>query len=221
MKNRKLKIISSFLACALLLLILSFGIKPRAETQNADSDLPENLVVVGQDSESLYNLGIELKVLYDTDADAYIVTATAEWQKAGAFTRSEKRAEDVSADRIVLGWGGENSLCADSVNVSGTYSNGGDVSFSKTSSDSLEGFVWQFNEKSKSGYMNSATVTFNLKKPEEYLGKETAIKMTYVHTYSRLKPSMTMNFGTNFNKLSYSKVEKNWKIEISVPKIEY
>ena len=223
MKSAKLKLFSILLACVLLLIIATFGIKPRAETHTANFDAEVNTVLVGRDSETLYNLNIGLKVLYDADADLYRVTATAEWKRAGYFTKSERCAEDMCADYIVLRWGGDGALYADSENVYGEYRNGKQINFLTKSYDRGGRFVLQFNEKQKRSQMSFATAEFSLKKAGPNVGRETNVIMTYVHTYAELKKTVKIVFGriASPNNISYSKSEDEWQIEINVSVIKY
>lgn len=221
MKSSKLKLFSCFLACALLLLILSFNIHPRAETQMADSSLSQNTVLVGQDSTSKFNLSIGLAVLYDTDTDTYFVTATAEWQKTGLFTKMEKCAENKCFDYIVLTWGG--ALRANDDNIYGQYRNGREIDFSTRKKDLYGQVVWQFNEKSKRSQMSFAKVTFNLEKTEADIGKIAIVRLTYIHTYQLTKAAVPIIFGRGLaaDRTSFSISEEHWQIEIDVPGIMY
>ena len=219
MKSVKLKIFSILLACVILLIIALFCINPRAETRDFNAEV--NADLVGQDSERYYNLNIGLKVYYDADKDEYIVSATAEWKKAGIFTKSKKRAEDLCLDLIVLTWGGE--LRAESENVYGEYTDGSEIAFSRNTHDSYGQFIWQFKEKSNRRQMSFATATFNLKKIGAALDKVTGVRMAYVHTYMATKAAVPIIFGRGLaaDKISFSKSEERWRIEINVAGINY
>lgn len=224
MKSRKTRLFSSLLACILILLLFSFiGTNPRAETQTTDSDPAENTVLIGEDSESYYNLCIGLKVFFNSDEDEYKVTATAEWHKAGIFTKSKKCARSSYLDYIVISWGGDGALRAQSENIYGEYRNGKNVAFSIRTGDAHSGYTWQFAEMSRRSQMSFANVTFNLKSIKEDIGRETSVKMTYVHTYSILKPTVPIIFGEglSLDKITYKKSEEKWQIAIAVADIKY
>ena len=224
LKSRKLKLSAILLACAVILLSFAFiGIKPRAETNAEDICLTENAVFIGEDSESLYNLRIGMKVYYDTETETYSVFATAEWQNAKIFTESEKCAEKIYGDFILLRWGGEGALRADSDGIDGEYRNGNKIDFSDKTAAVESSIVWQFAEKSKSSQMSFAKATFKLKRTGEVIGRETAVRMAYVHTYGKLNATIPVIFGRGLSadKISYKKLEHRWQIEISVPSIEY
>ena len=228
MKSAKLKLFCLLLACVFLLIIATFAIKPKEETHAADYDAA-SAVLVGQDSEAVYNLNIELKVFYDADADLYRVTATAKWKKPGIFTRSKKCAENLYFDYIVLTWGGK--LLAQSKQIYGEYKNGREIEFSRQISDSYGQFVWQFNEKFKRQRMNFAQATLYLKKTEADIGRETDVRLAYIHTYeinkAVIRPidkeAIRLSFGRGLpaNKISFLKFEESWRKEITVAGINY
>ena len=216
MKGRKIRFISSLLACALLLLIFPFVIKPKAQTVSTES-----AELVGQDSEKMYNLSISLKVFYDAEGDNYSVSARAEWKRAGIFTKSKKCAENKYDDRIIFSWGGDGALCADEESVCGEYRNGKKAEFLKTQQSNS--FVWQFKEKSKRSQMSFANVSFSLKKEGISSGGQTGVRMTYVHTYKQVKATVPVIFGVGSapDKIIFSEYENVWQIEIDVPGINY
>lgn len=214
MKGRKIKLITVLLACALLLFIIPLGIKPTAQTNSAESAL-----LVGQDSEKMYNLSISMQVFYDAESEVYTVCAKAEWKRAGIFTKSKKCAENIYADRIIFSWDG--ALSADGQSICGEYRNGKKVDFLNTSK-SYNSLVWQFKEKSKRSQMSFASATFNLKKDGTERG-QTSVRMAYVHTYRQVKGNMPIIFGVGLapDKITFSGTEATWQIEIDVPQINY
>lgn len=100
------------------------------------------------------------------------------------------------------------------------------MSFSRATSDSYVGYVWQFNEKS--GFlgkeMEQAKATILIKKTGTLEGKETNVKMTYIHTYSKVSGSVTFSMdstGKAAARLTLTETQDQWQIAIDIPGIKY
>lgn len=182
---------------------------------------------IGVDEESLYYLNISMSVVYNNSSKQYSVTGTASWKEEIVWAWDNyKAAEEFHFDYIGFTWGGNNSIISKSQSISGNYYNGEAVSFSRKTSDSYVGYVWQFNEKS--GYlgkeMELATAKIDLAKVGTSENKETNVKMTYIHTYGSFEESISFTpteEGWIAPSLTFTKTENQWQIEIDVPGIKY
>ncbi len=182
---------------------------------------------IGSDSESLYYLNISMSVVYNKSSEQYSVTGTASWKKEIVWAWDNyKAAEEFHFDYIGFTWGGNKTIVAKSQSISGNYYNDEAVSFSRKTSDSYVGYVWQFNEKS--GYlgkeMELATAKVDLAKVGTSENKETNVKMTYIHTYGAFEESISFTpteEGWIAPSLAFTKTEEQWQIEIDVPGIKY
>ena len=168
-----------------------------------------------------------MSVVYNSSSNQYTITGEASWDDVLVWLwDTNKAAEEWDFDYIGITWGGARTLVANTHSISGKYYNGNAVSFSKQTSDSYAGYVWQFNEKS--GYlgkeMKLATATVNISKVGTSENKETNAKMTYIHTYGKIKGDISLTYNSDGSAaagVSLSETSEQWQIEIDVPGIVY
>ncbi|MCD8294497.1 MAG: hypothetical protein LUE27_04515 [Clostridia bacterium] len=198
------------------------------EIENGDASiklLSSGETEIGSDTESYYKLTIVLEVLHNTSNGYYTVTGTASWDKI-VSSSSKKSAEENYEDYIGLTWGGNGAFKALSYSASGTYYNGKSATMTRCISDTYNGYVWQFYEKS--GFLGkeleNATVTANISLIGAEQGKETNAKLTYIHTYGTLESGFTVSLSSNGSLsagLTMSSSENAWQIQVDVSGIPY
>lgn len=182
---------------------------------------------IGSKKESLYYLNINMTVEYNLNNKQYTITGMASWADKLVWAwESYKAAEEDYFDYIGITWGGDRTFVSTSQSISGNYYNGNAVNFTRRTSDSYVGYVWQFNEKS--GYlgkeMEFAMAKINIANIDTFKNKETNAKMTYIHTYGKINGTVSFNYNSNNNAaagVTLSETEKQWQIEIDVPGIAY
>ena len=173
-----------------------------------------------------HRLTIALTVFYDDSDSQYDITATASWKAELVWGwENDKAAEEDADDVIAIAWGGDGKIKAVSNSISGKYyENAGDVQFAKEISDSYNGFIWLFREKS--GFwgkeMENATARVTLE-TKDVSDNETSVKYTYVHTYQRIELTGQVHFGDD-NTVKFDTptiAEYSWQVQLDIPCIVY
>lgn len=196
---------------------------PRTNTLSSGATLE----LTGNDSSEMYLLSISMSVIYDTGKQIYSIYGHASWEdKLVWLTETYRAAEETYLDYLGITWGGE-GLKAESNSISGKYYDDDETyDFAKCMSESYQGFVWQFHEKE--GYLGDelqyVDARVSLSRYTEFQGKETSVKLTYIHTYGKIENSVSFSVDSE-GKLgmstNLSESEKQWKIEIDVPSLKY
>lgn len=182
---------------------------------------------VGEDGEEHQGgkLSIYL-VVYKDSSRNYYAYGTADWEN-GIYSSGEN-APASGYDFIAISWGGDGELKNSSSSdrsISGIYQyDQGNISFSRAESDTYRGYCWQFNEKSGAYFADYIDCYAKLKKTyTTYQGKETNIRLTYIHTYQSSVGAVSFEGGSSgvAAGVSLSSCDKQWQIEIDVPGIYY
>lgn len=160
--------------------------------------------VICDESATLGYLTVNFKVTYDTQTSLYEAEATASWQaKLTPYAESFKSAEEFSDDFIAITWGGEGYIKSEEESFQGEYYNGKPVKGVGAVSNSYYGFAWAFREKSGllGKEMKSAVAKVKFGSYKENQGKPAAVKMTYIHTYTKSSHLLALQkvgtYGTN------------------------
>lgn len=186
---------------------------------------------VGDDGETHQGnkLSIYLVVYKDTNRN-YYAYGTADW--ANGIYSGGVNGPSYGYDFISITWGAGGELMNSSSSdrsISGRYQyDQGSISFSRANSDTYRGYCWQFDEIKPVGLTNYFADYIDsyvkLKKTSStYFGKQTNIRMTYVHTYQSAVGSISFSGGSSgaAASVSLSSCDKQWQIEIDVPGIYY
>lgn len=182
---------------------------------------------VGEDEEEHQGgkLSIYLVVYKDSNRN-YYAYGTADWEN-GVYNGGVNGPSS-GYDFVALTWGGSGELKNSSSSdrsISGRYQyDQGDISFSRAQSDTYCGYCWQFNETTGIFYADYIDCYAKLTKTySTYRGKETNIRMTYVHTYQSDVGSISFEAGTSgiAAGVSLSSCDKQWQIEVDIPGIYY
>lgn len=182
---------------------------------------------VGEDEEEHQGgkLSIYL-VVYKDSSRNYYAYGTANWEN-GIYSGGVNGPSS-GYDFLAITWGGggelKNSSSSDR-SISGIYQyNQGSISFSRAQSDTYCGYCWQFNEKKGAYFADYIDCYAKLNKTyTTYRGKETNIRLTYIHTYQEAVGTISFEGGTSGAAagVSLSSCNKQWQIEIDVPGIYY
>lgn len=195
-------------------------IPPPSGGGNVEFEEPYDFL--GKDSTTIYGLTIVLTVKYEYATGLYIVSGTAKWNyNVGS---DKETVESTAMDFIGLTWGGDKAFRAQTQYVYGEYyNNSEEISFSKRTSDSYTGFVWQFEDMSGNNPMNYAVSTVGLNRIKDKSGNEANAKLTYIHTYKDVSGSISLKLGTDglAAEVLFSAQEKYWQIEVDVPGLKY
>lgn len=139
---------------------------------------------------------------------------------------------DVGDDFLAITWGGSGSFKQYSKTISGNYQHDqGSISFSQAKADSYAGYCWQFAE-TKSSFLSptyfadeiNSHIVIKKTYPTVDQNKETAMKLTYVHTYQKTVGSI--NFGIDSKGVAAAGVTltntaDQWQIEVDISGLEY
>lgn len=180
---------------------------------------------VGEDGESHQGgkLSIYL-VVYKDSSRNYYAYGTADWKNGIYF--GGQNGPSAGYDFLAITWGGGGELKNNTRSISGIYQYGqGDISFSRAQSDTYCGYCWQFNEMKGAYFADYIDGYAKLQKTySNYKGKETNVRLTYVHTYQASVGSISFEVGSSGDwaaGVSLSSCDKQWQIEIDVPGIYY
>ena len=185
--------------------------------------------VIGDTTQSRYDLDIRLLVLQTSGY--YVAVGYASWNTQ-YFGGGEEYAEDSADDFMAITWGGNGELQFQpgySFEIEYFVDHEPEVDPTICDINSYAGICWQFEDRI--GFwglgwpMENARASIGLKKtyPEEK-GKETSIRLTYVHTYGLITPVVQVTVGYPSGLaggLSISTVDKAWQIMVEVPDIFY
>ncbi len=179
---------------------------------------------VGEDGETHQGgkLSIYL-VVYKDSSRNYYAYGTADWEN-GVYSGGINGPSS-GYDFLAITWGGGGELKNSDNSISGSYQyEQGSISFSKAQSDTYCGYCWQFNETKGAYFADYIDSYAKLQKTySTYRGKETNIRLTYVHTYQSTVGSISFQGGSSgfAAGVSLSSCAKQWQIEIDVPEIYY
>ena len=139
---------------------------------------------VGEDGETHQGgkLSIFL-VVYKDSSRNYYAYGTADWEN-GVYSGGINGTA-AGYDFLAITWGGGGELKNTDRSISGAYQyNQGNISFSRAQSDTYCGYCWQFNETKGAYFADYIDCYAKLQKTySTYKGKETNIRLTYIHTY--------------------------------------
>lgn len=179
---------------------------------------------VGEDGETHQGgkLSIFL-VVYKDSSRNYYAYGTADWEN-GVYSGGIN-GPAAGYDFLAITWGGGGELKNTDRSISGAYQyNQGNISFSRAQSDTYCGYCWQFNETKGAYFADYIDCYAKLQKTySTYKGKETNIRLTYIHTYQSTVGSIPFQGGSSgvAAGVSLSRCDKQWQIEIDVPWIYY
>ena len=179
---------------------------------------------VGEDGETHQGgkLSIFL-VVYKDSSRNYYAYGTADWEN-GVYSGGIN-GPAAGYDFLAITWGGGGELKNTDRSISGAYQyNQGNISFSRAQSDTYCGYCWQFNETKGAYFADYIDCYAKLQKTySTYKGKETNIRLTYIHTYQSTVGSISFQGGSSgvAAGVSLSSCNKQWQIEIDVPGIYY
>jgi hypothetical protein len=165
-------------------------------------------------------------VVYRDASRNYYAYGTADWYNGIYWALSGKNIPSIGYDFIGITWGGNGELKNVAKSFSGIYQyDKGSIPSSKASSDTYAGYVWQFDEKYDLIYCaDYIDVYAKLQKTySTYKGKETNIKLTYIHTYQETTGAIDIGVDSSgiAGGISLSSCEKQWHLEVDVPGITY
>lgn len=182
---------------------------------------------VGEDGEDHQGgkLSIYL-VVYKDSSRNYYAYGTADWEN-GVY-HGGVNGPSAGYDFIALTWGGggelKNSSSSDR-SISGEYQyDQGAISFSRAQSDTYCGYCWQFDDTKGAYFADYIDCYAKLSQTYSgYLGKETNIRLTYIHTYQAAVGTISFEGGSSGAAagVSLSSCDKQWQLEIDVPSIFY
>lgn len=178
---------------------------------------------LGSDNDSKGELTISLQVFRDENKE-FRAYGKASWTY-GIYDGNTSTTPAVGDDFIALTWGGNGNLVQTSKSINGTYQySGNNISFSRAESNSYQGYCWQFAEKSGAYFMNNLNCYVELGRVNSTLqGKETAIRLTYIHTYQ--STTGTVSFSPSSagiaTSVELSSTPSSWQIEVDIPGINY
>lgn len=193
------------------------------------TDNPEccDVTDLGNDTTTEGTLTITLYLCREENETFYLY-GSAKWNTSTVNPGSDNPSD--GKDFIALTWGGNGAIVQAEKNISGTYDmSSSSVSFSQARADAYSGICWQFNEKITSIFLVSDWVkniycNVELKRTSSTIqGKETAAKLTYIHTYQDTTGTISFEEGnaSNATTVNLSDTVNSWKIEISIPGINY
>lgn len=162
-------------------------------------------------------------VVYKDSSRNYYAYGTADWEN-GVYSGGIN-GPAAGYDFLAITWGGGGELKNTDRSISGAYQyNQGNISFSRAQSDTYCGYCWQFNETKGAYFADYIDCYAKLQKTySTYKGKETNIRLTYIHTYQSTVGSISFQGGSSgvAAGVSLSRCDKQWQIEIDVPGIYY
>lgn len=182
---------------------------------------------VGEDGENHQGgkLSIYL-VVYKDSSRNYYVYGTADW--ANGVYSGGVNGPSSGYDFMAISWGGNGELKNSSSSdrsISGIYQYGqGNISFSRAQSDAYRGYCWQFNDTKGIYFADYIDCYAKLQKTySTYRGKQTSIRLTYIHTYQQAVGSVSFSGGNSgvAAGVSLSSCDKQWQIEVDIPGIYY
>lgn len=158
----------------------------------------------------------------------YSAHATADWDVSDdvEWTPPGEDYPDAGDDYFSYTWGGDGELQYNSANISGYYTyNMGDISFSKNKDQAYNGICWQFKDITGSFERYFAkSIDSSLRLRKTYAanqGKETDLRVTYIHTYKDLSRTISFDFSSYVPSVSINPINGSWTLEIDVPGLEY
>lgn len=180
---------------------------------------------LGEDTTHEGTLTITLDVFRQENV-TFTAYARADWD---AVVTGLSTTPASGKDYIALTWGGDGALVQESKSITGSYYTGKTISFSRAQSDSYGGYCWQFNEVYNPvllvpDWMEYASATVKLSRTSSTLqGKETAMRITYIHTYQSTTGTISFEPGNSSSPLSVelSSTPQSWQIEVDVPGLNY
>lgn len=177
--------------------------------------------IMGDENTSEGELTINLQLYRDENTE-YRAYGNAEWTY-GIYSGPGETTPDVGKDYVALTWGGDSNLVLDSKSINGQYQyNAGSISFSQAEADSYYGYCWQFNETKGSYYMDSLQAKATVSRVHNTIeGNETAMRLTYIHTYQEVTGSISFEVSAEGAAASVelSNTPKSWQIEVDIPGI--
>lgn len=184
--------------------------------------------VIGSNSTTNTKKTLEIDLVVYKSGNDYVGYGVANW-KTKSVSGGKNYPDAAAEDFIAITWGGNGKLKGTTDrSISGKYNNGEKVVFSKAKSDSYSGYCWQFMEKTSGlgSNLNTLSVlqTITRVNPKTNYKKETNVKLTYIHTYSSIKGSIS--FTPKSDKtlaagVSLSNTKDQWQLQIDVPGVKY
>ena len=181
------------------------------------------------DTTSRGELTITLTV-YDLSCNVYIGRANAQWTNGIWLLPNGEERPDIGKDYLAVTWGGYGEFRQYSKNISGNYQhNQGSISFSQAVANSYAGYCWQFDEIKQTLLNNyyADTISANVVIEKTYAtlrDRETAMRMTYIHTYDSLSGTIEFSLDTSgvaAAGVSLTTVEDQWQIQVDVAGLMY
>ena len=193
------------------------------ESSNGTRSFPAN------DSTSQGELTITLTV-YDRGNNVYSGWANAQWTNGIWILPNGEERPGNGNDYLAVTWGGNGQFKQKSKSISGNYQyDQGSISFSQAEANSYAGYCWQFAETKWNFltryYADSISANVVIEKTYDNLrNRETAMRMTYIHTYEKLSGNVEFSIDTSgvaAAGVSLTTVEDQWQIEVDIAGLIY
>lgn len=181
------------------------------------------------DTTSQGELTITLTV-YDRGGNIYSGWADAQWTNGIWILPNGEERPGNGKDYLAVTWGGNGQFKQKSKSISGNYQyDQGSISFSQAEANSYAGYCWQFDETKWNlltrYYADSIRANVVIEKTYSTLkNKETAMRMTYIHTYDKLSGTVEFSIdksGVTAAGVSLTTVEDQWQIEVDIAGLIY
>ena len=194
-------------------------------SENIENSRVSTYGYLGDASATKFYLDIDMYVIYEPREEYYYIAGNAYWNSQQIYG-GEPHPEDSADDFMSLTWGGDGELKCVNHTFQGNYRDGTEISASTKISDTYSGYCWQFREKTGLfvSAMEDATCDVTLKKTyQELKNKETNAKFTYIHTYNKVKPSVSISVSKNgvAPSIILSQEKNTWQLQIDVPVLVY
>lgn len=175
---------------------------------------------VGEDEDDMDGLTLTIQV-FSHDQEEYAIYGTAEWED-GAISDTSGR------DFLAITWGGDEALVARYKSCGGSYHDGTTVSTSRKLSDSYSGYCWQFKEghydrdDEETYLIDSLQGNVRIERVSDWQDAVTNAKVTYIHTFTEVEPSVGFSLGTGgfAASVELSSSKDTWQIEVDMPDLE-
>lgn len=181
------------------------------------------------DNTSQGELTITLTV-YDRGNNVYSGWADAQWTNGIWILPDGEERPSNGKDYLAITWGGNGQFKQQSKSISGSYQyDQGAISFSQAQANSYAGYCWQFDETTWSiltrYYADSIGAHIVIGKTYTTLkNKETAMRLTYIHTYDKLSGTIDFSIDTSGEAaagVSLTTVEDQWQIQVDISGLIY
>lgn len=183
---------------------------------------------IGSDSQSFYQLTIDAVVTYNKGTKEYSVDTDFSWE-SDWWTwpwEADEEAESSNMDYIGITWGGDGTYHMESKQISGTYYDNSDIEFLQCDAEPYWGYVWQFHEQ-KSFFapeqaIKNASAKIDIKKVGEIENKDAKVRITYIHTYTKVDIGVTITIGEEETEAKIDFLQQgSWELVMTIDGLIY